>query len=63
MSKQFAIAQRIKAMKLGDSFTVATERERQGASKAAKVLKSAGVIAFDLVTKETEDGKFKVVAI
>lgn len=52
----------IKALKIGEHFTVRTEYERQSASRAAKVLKRAGVINFDVVTRR--DGKrFKIAAI
>ena len=62
MGKELSLAQRIRALKIGQQFTVATEKERQQASRVAKSLKDAGVIQFDVVTKR--DGEvFKVAAI
>lgn len=57
------IAAKIKAMKVGQNFTVQTETERQTASKDAKTLRRAGVIDFDIVTKAIEGGGWKVSAI
>ncbi len=63
MSKTLNIAQKIKALKVGKHFMVKGETERQIASRAAKSLRDAGVIAFDVVTKADEKGNFKVAAI
>lgn len=62
MNKELNLAQRIRAMKTGDSFDVTTKAEREAALKIAKTLFDAGVIKFRLMTRETEAGAFKVVA-
>ncbi len=63
MSNQFAAVKKIKALKPGTYFTVATEQDRQAVSKLAKSLKAGGVIEFDVITKAEPDGGFKVAAI
>jgi len=50
-------------MTRGDWFTVHGESERQRACQAAKVLKRAGVIKFDICTRAAEANGFKVTAI
>lgn len=50
-------------MKIGQSFKVEDENERQDACRAAKYLRDAGVIAFKIVTSKIEGGGFTVVAI
>jgi hypothetical protein len=62
MGKRLAIAQRVRALKVGQSFVVSTEKERQQVCRIAKSLRDAGVIEFDVVTK-SDNGKFKVAAI
>lgn len=62
MSKQMQIAARVKRLEIGKSFFVETETERQEALRSAKVLKKAGAIAFDVVTR-TEGNGFKIAAI
>ncbi len=62
MSKEMNIAMRVKALKTGKFFMVATEKQRQEVCRAAKLLKDAGVIEFDVVTKREGDA-FKVAAI
>lgn len=62
MSKQFSIEQQIRRMKQGDSFHVNGEKERQNACRAAKTLRKAGVIDFQVITRKDGD-QFKVVAI
>ena len=58
------IEQRISTMNRGDWFTVHGEPERQRACQAAKILKRAGIIEFDVHTRAEENGGgFKVVAI
>jgi len=59
---QLSIAQRIKSLKPGKSFTVKTESERQEACRLAKALKDMEYITFSIVTKK-ELGGFKVAAI
>lgn len=62
MSKNLSMEHRIKNLKLGEHFHVKTDSERQNANRVAKVLKRAGMIEFDVVTKR--DGlTFKVAAI
>lgn len=62
MKKNLTLVQRIKRMKIGQHFHVATKGEQQNACRAAKVLKQAGIIEFDVVTKR--DGEqWKVAAI
>ena len=63
MSKQLSIAQKIRGLKLGKSFTVKTKPEREAACRVAKSLRDAGVIEFEIVTKLQDDGCFKVAAI
>ncbi|MDE2105443.1 MAG: hypothetical protein KGL39_49910 [Patescibacteria group bacterium] len=63
MSQELNLAQKIKAMKVGHSFTVKTEYERQKATRAAKTLRDAGIINFEIITKADENGGFKVAAI
>lgn len=57
------IAQKIKSLKIGQSFVVANESERQRASKDYHTLRRAGVVTFSLTTKAIGDGTFKVAAI
>lgn len=62
MKQKINIAQKVKDMKVGESFMVQTESERQSVCKIAKCFREAGLITFDVVTKF--DGKqFKVAAI
>lgn len=62
MKPDLNLASKIKNLKLGEHFMVGSEQERQAVCRTAKVLKEAGAIAFDIVTKK--DGKkFKVAAI
>ena len=63
MSKKLLIASQIKNLKVGQSFVVTGETERQSANRAAKTLRQAGVISFDFVTKDQGDGTFKCAAI
>ena len=62
MSKSLNIAQKIKSMKVGQHFTVATETERQIANREGKTLFRAGVITFQIVTRKQGDG-WKIAAI
>lgn len=62
MGKQLNLAQRIRALAVGKSFHVDTEKERQEVCKVAKTLRDAGVIEFEVVTKQDGD-RFKVAAI
>lgn len=62
MGKQLNIAQKIRGLKVGEHFHVETEKERQEASKAAVTLRKAGVIEFEVITKQDGD-RFKVAAI
>lgn len=57
------IAQKIKSLKKGQSFTVSSESERQRASKDYHTLRRAGVVTFALTTKAVGDGTFIVAAI
>ena len=58
------IERRIVTMTRGDWFTVNGESERQRVCQAAKILKRAGIIEFDVHTRAEENGGgFKVVAI
>ena len=63
MSKEIAIAMKVKRLKIGSHFLVTTESDRQKALRVAKSLKDAGVIGFDVVTKSDENGQFKIAAI
>jgi hypothetical protein len=62
VADQLSIAQRIKSLKPGKSFTVKTEPERQEACRLAKALKDMEYITFSIVTKK-EGNLFKVAAI
>lgn len=62
MSKELTLAQKVRNIKIGEPFTVATEKDRQRVLRVAKSLKDAGFIDFDIVTKRCEEG-FKVAAI
>lgn len=60
--KELTIAQKVRGLKIGKSFTVSTEQDRQRVCRVAKSLKDAGVISFSIVTKRDGD-MFKVAAI
>lgn len=62
MSKKFNFAQRVRAMKKGDEWTVASEKDRQAVLRAAKVLYQSGIINLKITTFAHGSG-FKVVAI
>jgi len=62
MSKDLNIAAKIKALKIGQSFTVKTKSERENVCRIAKNLRDAGAIEFDIVTRENSGG-YKVAAI
>lgn len=62
MKRDLNLAQKVKGLKIGQHFMVATEKERQAASRIAKSLRDAGVIEFSVVTKQEGD-QFKVAAI
>ena len=62
MSKELSIARQVRGLKIGQPFTVKTDKERQKVCRIAKALKDAGVITFDVVTKRDGD-LFKVAAI
>jgi hypothetical protein len=57
------LALKIKALTVGRSFLVKTVAEREAVCRAAKSLRDAKVINFDIVTKQQDDGTFKVAAI
>jgi len=61
MKETRILEKQIAALKVGDSFAVETEVERQRASKAGKVLRLAGVVTFVVKTFE-RDGKFIISA-
>lgn len=63
MKRDLNLAQKVKALKVGQHFLVDSEKQRQAASRIAKSLRDAGVIEFQVVTKRWYDGKFKVCAI
>lgn len=63
MSKTFNLAQRIRALKPGMGFTVAGEKERQAACRAAKTLRDAGVIQWSLSTRKVGETKSFLVEI
>ncbi len=62
MSKETSIANKIRALKASKGFVVTSESQRQNVCRVAKLLKDAGVIEFDVVTKKEGDA-FKVAAI
>ncbi len=62
MNKRFDIARKIKAMKVGDQFTVNTQNDRQQVMNISNALRGAGAIEFQIITRR--NGKaWKVVAI
>ena len=63
MSKETALANKIKSLKTAKGFTVTTESERQNVSRIAKRMKQFGLIEFDVVTKSDGANGFKVAAI
>ena len=63
MSKQLNLAQQIRGLKPGKTFTVKTKKDREGALRLAKMLKDSELISFDVVSRENPDGTFKVGAI
>jgi len=63
MSKAFNLAQRIRALKPGKSFTVANENQRQAACRTAKTLKDAGVIEWSLSTRRIQGSNSFLVEI
>ena len=63
MSNDLEIAKKIKSLKIGKSFTVKTESERQQASQAGKNLRRAGVIDFVIITRTDDDGSFRISAV
>jgi hypothetical protein len=62
MTKEISLAQKIRALKVGKSFTVSTEKERQKACRIAKTLREACAIDFTVVTKR-KGNVFKIAAI
>lgn len=60
---QVEAASRIRAMKLGEQFTASTNKDRIVLLKVAKTLKAAGIIEFQIVTRDDGNGGFTVVAI
>lgn len=61
-NKSLSIAAKIRKMKVGDQFIAADKPERESALRHAKTLREAGVIDFQIVTRQQE-GSFVVVAI
>lgn len=60
---QMEIAQRLKGMKRGGEFSVGTNKERIIALNVAKVLRNAGTIDFQIVTRKNENNGFTIAAI
>lgn len=54
-------ANRIRALKPGEQFRVKTNKDRVTILKAAKLLRNAGIIEFDVFSK-LDNGEFKIVA-
>ena len=63
MSKKLSIAQRIKSLKAGESFTVKTKTERESVCRMAKALRDVGAIDFQIVTRADDNDGFIVAAI
>ena len=62
--KDIEIAAKIKRMKVGQSFTVETSRDRGSFSRVACLLRNFGEIKIRVVTRrDKETGKFIVAAI
>jgi hypothetical protein len=62
MSKQHSLAQRIKSLSIGDSFTVKTKSEREAVCRMAKALRDIEAIGFNITTRANGSG-FLVIAI
>lgn len=62
MKKDIELAQKVRALKVGQQFIVSTERQRQRVCRVAKSLRDSGAINFRVVTRE-ENGLFTVAAI
>lgn len=65
MSNELELAARIKRLKSGESFFLQGAKARRKALQMAKTLKQAGVIKFDLTTREIgyNSEYFKVIAL
>jgi hypothetical protein len=61
--KRLTLAARIRAMKIGDTFSVETGGERAKILAVAKTLRDAGVIDFLMHTKPSEKGGFSATAV
>ena len=56
------LADRIRQLKPGKSFTVQTESERVQALTAARTMRDCGVVNFHIYTQAAKRGGFKVIA-
>lgn len=56
MSKALSLAQKVRQLKPGQSFTVKTKREQRQICAMAKTLRDGGFINFEIVTKATPEG-------
>lgn len=61
MSKELNLAQRLRRLKVGQSFLVKTAKEQRQVCTMAKFLREGGFIDFDIITKTTNEG-IKVMA-
>lgn len=63
-AKNMDLANRIKRLASGERFEISGKRERISACKAIRVLRDAGVLKLDVITRETDEpGKFLVIAL
>lgn len=56
------LGEAVASLKPGQSFTVETEKERQSVCRMVKILRDAGCLTHQIITKK-EDDHFKVAAI
>lgn len=58
-----AIARRIRALKVNQSFDVETKNEQAAACHAGRILKQAGSIEFRVITYLNDKGSYTVKAV
>lgn len=60
--KELPLANKLRNLTPGKSFTVKTEGERQKVNRIVKALKDAGYLSHDIITRKSDSG-FTVAAI
>ncbi len=61
--KEIPLANKIRNLKQGQSFQVATESERQKVNRMVKTLKECGYLSLQIITRSDGKGGFTVAAI